>query len=72
MTELLTTGGMEETHQGEIGTDLRPMRMRLVQRTVTVAGGTRAQTHVLTIATPRVTPVMRTRIQPGSVVLVPG
>ena len=72
MTDLLTTGGMDETHKGAIGTDICPKRMQLIQRMVTVVGGTRAQTHVLTIATPWVTPLTLIRNRPGSVVLVPG
>ena len=62
MTDPLTTGVMEETHKGVASTGLRPMGMRLAQRTVTVTGEMRAHTLILTIVTLWVTPVMLTQI----------
>ena len=61
MTEPLTTGGVEETHKGVVArSGLLPMRMRHVQKSVTVPGGMRTQILKLTIGT-RVTHEMLTR-----------
>ena len=53
MKEILTTGGIEETHQGRVRSDTPPMLWH-DQRTVTRAGGTRVYL-VLKIATIRAT-----------------
>ena len=52
MTEPLTKGGEEETHEGIIArSGLFPMRMRRVQKVVTVPGGMGGQIPKLTIGT---------------------